>query len=68
MYNVSKAATIHLNTLLAQELSQPGVSIRVNSIAPGIFPSQMTSERHLAICIEYHPDCNAFSESQRRDQ
>lgn len=44
MYNVSKAATIHLNTLLAQELSKPAVHARVNSIAPGIFPSQMTSE------------------------
>jgi len=29
-YNVSKAATIHLNTLLAQEFSQPGVKVRVN--------------------------------------
>ncbi|THG97443.1 hypothetical protein EW026_g4550 [Hermanssonia centrifuga] len=43
-YNVSKAATIHLNTLLAQEFSQSGVQVRVNSIAPGIFPSQMTTE------------------------
>ncbi|KAL7282667.1 hypothetical protein ACG7TL_004140 [Trametes sanguinea] len=41
-YNVSKAATIHLNTLLAQELRRPGVKVRVNSIAPGIFPSEMT--------------------------
>lgn len=43
-YNSSKAATIQLNNLLAQEFSQPGVKIRVNSIAPGIFPSQMTGE------------------------
>ncbi|KAI0814784.1 hypothetical protein BC629DRAFT_812478 [Irpex lacteus] len=43
MYSVSKAASIHLNTLLAQELRKPGVEIRVNSIAPGVFPSQMTS-------------------------
>lgn len=41
-YNVSKAATIQLNTLLAQELRRPGVKVRVNSIAPGIFPSEMT--------------------------
>lgn len=46
-YNVSKAATIQLNNLLAQEFSQPGVQVRVNSIAPGIFPSQMTSECYL---------------------
>lgn len=41
-YNVSKSATIQLNTLLAQELRRPGVKVRVNSIAPGIFPSEMT--------------------------
>jgi len=44
MYNVSKSATIQLNQLLAQELSQPGVKVRVNSIAPGLFPSEMTTE------------------------
>lgn len=43
-YNVSKAATIQLTNLLAQEFSQSGVKIRVNSIAPGIFPSQMTTD------------------------
>ncbi|OJT11373.1 Rhamnolipids biosynthesis 3-oxoacyl-[acyl-carrier-protein] reductase [Trametes pubescens] len=41
-YNVSKAATIQLNILLAQELRRPGAKVRVNSIAPGIFPSEMT--------------------------
>lgn len=43
-YNTSKAATIQLNQLLAQEFSEPGVKVRVNSIAPGIFPSEMTSD------------------------
>ncbi|KLO06868.1 NAD(P)-binding protein [Schizopora paradoxa] len=43
-YNVSKAASIRLNTLLAQELRQEGVKVRVNSIAPGIFPSEMTTD------------------------
>ncbi len=42
-YNVSKAASIQLTTLLAQEFRRPGVSVRVNSIAPGVFPSEMTS-------------------------
>ncbi|KZT29457.1 NAD-P-binding protein [Neolentinus lepideus HHB14362 ss-1] len=42
-YNVSKGAAIHLNTLLAQELRRPGVKVRVNSVAPGIFPSEMTT-------------------------
>ncbi|EJF62268.1 NAD(P)-binding protein [Dichomitus squalens LYAD-421 SS1] len=42
-YNVSKGGTIHLSTLLAQEFRRPGVRVRVNSIAPGIFPSEMTT-------------------------
>ncbi|KIK62802.1 hypothetical protein GYMLUDRAFT_990266 [Collybiopsis luxurians FD-317 M1] len=41
-YNVSKGAAIHLTTLLSQELRREGVRVRVNSIAPGIFPSEMT--------------------------
>ncbi|KIK58325.1 hypothetical protein GYMLUDRAFT_1006858 [Collybiopsis luxurians FD-317 M1] len=43
-YNVSKGAAIHLNTLLAQELRRDGVNVRVNSVAPGIFPSEMTAK------------------------
>ena len=43
-YNTSKAASIHLNTLLAQEMRRSGVQVRVNSIAPGIFPSEMSGE------------------------
>ncbi|SJL12391.1 related to dehydrogenases with different specificities (related to short-chain alcohol dehydrogenases) [Armillaria ostoyae] len=42
-HNVSKAASIQLTTLLAQEFRRPGVSVRVNSIAPGVFPSEMTT-------------------------
>ncbi|KIK58335.1 hypothetical protein GYMLUDRAFT_1006896 [Collybiopsis luxurians FD-317 M1] len=42
-YNVSKAASIHLTTLLAQELRRKAVNVRVNSVAPGIFPSEMTT-------------------------
>ncbi|KAH7914384.1 hypothetical protein BJ138DRAFT_1143913 [Hygrophoropsis aurantiaca] len=42
-YNVSKAATIHLSTLLAQEFRKKAVRVRVNNIAPGIFPSEMTA-------------------------
>ncbi|KAK0186693.1 hypothetical protein F5146DRAFT_1066920 [Armillaria mellea] len=34
-YNVSKSAFI--------QLTRPGVNVRVNSIAPGIFPSEMTT-------------------------
>lgn len=43
-YNASKAASIHLTQLLAQELRRPGINVRVNSISPGIFPSEMTAD------------------------
>ncbi|KAL5524901.1 hypothetical protein ACEPAF_8770 [Sanghuangporus sanghuang] len=43
-YNCSKAAAIHLSTLLAQESRRTQVNVRVNNIAPGIFPSEMTTE------------------------
>jgi len=42
-YNSSKAATIHLTRLLAGEVSANGLKIRINSIAPGVFPSEMTA-------------------------
>jgi len=42
-YNASKAATIHLTKMLANEIQQNGLKIRVNSIAPGVFPSEMTA-------------------------
>ena len=46
-YKVSKAAAVQLTRLLAQEFRRPGVRVRVNSIAPGIFPSEMTGEEDL---------------------
>jgi NAD(P)-dependent dehydrogenase (short-subunit alcohol dehydrogenase family) len=42
-YNASKAAAIHLTRMLANEIAQNGIKIRVNSISPGVFPSEMTS-------------------------
>jgi len=42
-YNASKAATIHLTRMLASEIAANGLKIRVNSIAPGVFPSEMTA-------------------------
>ena len=42
-YNASKGAAIHLTKLLASEVSSNGLKIRINSIAPGVFPSEMTA-------------------------
>lgn len=43
-YNASKAAVIHLTRMLASEIAENGQKIRVNSIAPGVFPSEMTAD------------------------
>ncbi|KAI0886303.1 uncharacterized protein GGS22DRAFT_199588 [Annulohypoxylon maeteangense] len=43
-YNASKAAAVHLTRMLAAETAANGLKIRVNSIAPGVFPSEMTTE------------------------
>ncbi|KAK0654965.1 hypothetical protein B0T16DRAFT_318614 [Cercophora newfieldiana] len=40
-YNAAKGATIHLSKLMSTEFQKTGV--RVNSIAPGYFPSEMTT-------------------------
>ncbi|KAJ5595409.1 uncharacterized protein N7459_001617 [Penicillium hispanicum] len=42
-YNTSKAAAVHLTKLLAYEIVASGLKIRVNNIAPGVFPSEMTT-------------------------
>jgi NAD(P)-dependent dehydrogenase (short-subunit alcohol dehydrogenase family) len=39
-YNAAKAATAHLSKMMSREFAKTGV--RVNSIAPGYFPSEMT--------------------------
>lgn len=41
-YNASKAATISLTEQLAVDLKRPGIEVRVNTLAPGYFPSEMT--------------------------
>lgn len=43
-YNASKAAAAHLTRMLAAEIAENNHKIRVNSIAPGVFPSEMTAE------------------------
>jgi len=41
--NAAKAATIHLTKMLAVEFAALKLPIRVNSIAPGLFPSEITA-------------------------
>ncbi|KAI9801311.1 MAG: hypothetical protein M1833_002881 [Piccolia ochrophora] len=41
-YNAAKGATIHLSKLMSAEFDK--ANIRVNSIAPGYFPSEMTAK------------------------
>lgn len=43
-YNASKAAAVHLTRMLAAEIAENGIKVRVNSIAPGVFPSEMAAE------------------------
>jgi len=50
-YNAAKAATAHLSKMMSKEFAK--TSVRVNSIAPGYFPSEMTmkesDERNKAV-------------------
>lgn len=43
-YNASKGAAIHVNKMLSSEIAKVGLKIRVNAIAPGVFPSEMTTQ------------------------
>lgn len=43
-YNAAKAATLYLSRTLAAEIAGAGLKIRVNSISPGVFPSEMTTK------------------------
>ena len=42
-YNASKGAANHLTKMLASEVSNHGMKVRINAIAPGVFPSEMTA-------------------------
>lgn len=42
-YNTAKAAAIYLSRTLAATIADNNLKIRVNSIAPGVFPSEMTA-------------------------
>lgn len=46
-YNASKGAAVHLTRMLANEIvgaEQGRIKVRVNGIAPGVFPSEMTTK------------------------
>ena len=43
-YNVSKGAANHLTKLLASEVANHGLKVRINAIEPGVFPSEMTTQ------------------------
>ncbi|KAI8631693.1 hypothetical protein F5Y19DRAFT_424580 [Xylariaceae sp. FL1651] len=42
-YNASKAAANHVTRMLASEIAGNGLKVRVNAVAPGVFPSEMTA-------------------------
>jgi len=44
-YNSAKAAASHLTKLLSTELALKKVPVRVNAIAPGVYETEMTTER-----------------------
>ncbi|KAI0301110.1 short-chain dehydrogenase [Multifurca ochricompacta] len=43
-YNSAKAAATHLTKMLATEIALKGIPVRINSIAPGVYASEMTAD------------------------
>ncbi|GAB1522100.1 hypothetical protein RhiTH_005209 [Rhizoctonia solani] len=50
-YNASKAAGIHLTKMLSTELALRSIPVRVNSIVPGAFPSEMTGSEGSTLTV-----------------
>jgi NAD(P)-dependent dehydrogenase (short-subunit alcohol dehydrogenase family) len=42
-YNAAKGAASHLTRMLAAEVASAGHKVRINGLAPGVFPSEMTA-------------------------
>lgn len=53
-YNAAKGATVHLTKLMSSEFQKAG--IRVNSVAPGYFPSEMTAKESNEVNKSFVPD------------
>ncbi|KAI0024056.1 NAD(P)-binding protein [Xylariomycetidae sp. FL0641] len=58
-YNISKAATIQLTRQMALDFSHDSINVRVNGLAPGYFPSVMTTQ-HADAENESQPDDKEF--------
>ncbi|CAE6469973.1 unnamed protein product [Rhizoctonia solani] len=52
-YNASKAGGIHLTKMLSTELALRRIPVRVNSIVPGAFPSEMTGMEGSTLTIDH---------------
>ncbi|CAE6439634.1 unnamed protein product [Rhizoctonia solani] len=44
-YNTAKTANIQLTKMFATEFALKNIPVRVNAIAPGVYPSEMTSQQ-----------------------
>jgi len=51
-YNSIKAAASHLTKLLSTEIAIKNIPIRVNAIAPGVYPSEMTKDEVTASDVD----------------
>lgn len=45
-YNASKAAAIHVTKMISADFGEKNVKVRVNSLAPGVYPSAMTASEY----------------------
>ena len=60
-YNASKGAAIHINDMFATELANNKIKIRVNSIAPGVYPAEMTAGGSDAATNKSHLEKDQFA-------
>ena len=53
-YNASKSAITHLTKMFATEFALKKIPVRVCSVAPGLFPSEMTDLHVTPDMVEKH--------------